>query len=100
MCTKCKHQQSPVASKPLFVTHNDTEIKLPDHLTLQGYVVMSADKLQAKFGDIKPGLLTWEILFDDGTVAMLQGSATSSDVEIFGSNYRAVELVKKVLFGG
>jgi hypothetical protein len=97
MCTKCKHQSS---TAPLFVTHNDTKIERPDHLQLQGYISGTWDKLNAKFGDVKSGLLEWDVLFEDGTLAVIRRPLATNEFEIYGRNYRAVELVKKALFGG
>jgi hypothetical protein len=77
MCKKCNHQQSSAA--PLFVTHNNTPIKAPGEVKLQGFLSLGSwDKIEGKFGAIRPGTLVWEILFEDGTYAMFKSSAATT----------------------
>jgi hypothetical protein len=119
MCNKCNHQQSSAAApKPFFITHNDAAIQT-DGTSFMGAVDRSYAELEAAFGtpgtgdEYKSGA-HWSLLFEDGTVATVynykdgknylgdDGLPTEEirDWHIGGFNYRAVELVKQVLFGG
>lgn len=124
MCNKCRHQQS---SRVTFETHNNPDINIDTNGTyLQGCIDADYKRLVETFGephtaDEYKSDAGWDIVFFEGqgfpptvTVATIynykdgknylgaEGDATEDirDWHIGGFNYRAVELVKKALFGG